>query len=234
MKHLEIFQLLKSKSDLDRLSWIKDKLTDLSIPFEDFNFTYAPSIGKKQFTNIYLPGSSSKMVIAHYDTVIPEFSANDNTASVINSIILKLRYPELNVAILDGEEPPCLGVGSNKLCEHLKNEEFFPLVDEILNLELTGVGRNVCLGARQQGSLKPKIGKFHSFNVPFSDSDILDRNNFVNNVVMFLLPDDSRGEPNLEYVYYCHTHKDNPSIIRLDDMEWFTDEYLSDFFKGWL
>lgn len=234
MKHNQIFEMLKCKNDLERLAWIENKLGELVIPYEKSSFTNNASRGKKEFNNLYLPGSSDKMIIAHYDTVRPEFSANDNTASVINAIILKLKFPEINLAILDGEEPPYFGIGSDQLCDHLRQGKHFTLISEILNLELTGVGRNVCVGNKQRGSLKSKLKNINFLNVPFSDSDILDKNNFINNVVMFLLPDNSEKLLDASYIYYCHTPKDNPSIIKIEDMEWFTDVYLNSFINTWL
>jgi hypothetical protein len=233
LKHEDIFELLKCRDDVERLSWIESLLKSLAIEYVRDNFPEVSMRGKTSFSNLYLPGTSNRMIIAHYDTVRPEFCANDNTASVINALILKQRNPQLNVAILDGEEAPYLGIGSRRLSKFIKSD-YFPEVKEILNLELTGVGRNICIGQRQKGNLKTRFKNYHEINVPFSDSDMLDREGIIDNVVMFLLPDNEEGKPDHKYIYYCHTPNDHPGIIKVNDMKWFTDEYLEKFLITWL
>ena len=89
------------------------------------------------FYNIILSGNSDKFVVAHHDIVNPNSdNANDNSCSVINALAIKKLRPEVNVVILDGEEPG--GIGSTRLAERIKNGDF--RCRWVLNLELTGKG----------------------------------------------------------------------------------------------
>lgn len=83
--------------------------------------------------NLILKGSSSKMVVAHHDIVNPDIdNANDNSASIINAIMIKKLMPEINVVLLDGEEMG--GVGSQRVSEQIKSGQFGS-IDWVLNLE---------------------------------------------------------------------------------------------------
>ena len=78
------------------------------------------------------------MVVAHHDIANPSIdNANDNSASCINAIALKLLVPELNVVLLDGEEHG--GIGSQRLSEKINSGDFGS-IEWVLNLELTGKG----------------------------------------------------------------------------------------------
>jgi hypothetical protein len=228
IQHNEIFDFLKSKNDEERYNWIVNKLTELNIPFD--TSTFQGEKYDRTFTNIYLRGSSDKWIMAHYDTVRPEFSANDNSASVINAIRIKTLVPEINVAIVDGEEPPYMGLGSTQFAKEVGMGII--KCKWVLNLELTGVGDQICLGQRQQGELKSLFHNyrdgFEEIYVPFSDSDILDKYK-IPNVVLFTLPKDESGQSIHEYIWYCHTKKDHPGILTTDTMEWLTDNYLKEF-----
>jgi len=228
--HQEIYNLLKCTDDNKRLEWLKTKLNDLEIPYVVDTFYSNKYL--RFFNNIISTGDSDKWVIAHFDTVRPEFCANDNTASVINLIRLKALFPSLNVALLDGEEPPYLGIGSNRLSTQIVNNVY--QAKWILNLELTGVGYNICLGQRQQGILKDLFSNFRSgfeeIFVPFSDSDILDKYK-IPNVVLFTLPSNPDGSSDHKFIWYCHSSKDHPGIITPETMLYLTDDYLKEFFE---
>ena len=63
--------------------------------------------------NIIMKGDSNRMVVAHHDINNPNIdNANDNSASVINAIMIKKLMPSINVVLLDGEE--CGGIGSQR------------------------------------------------------------------------------------------------------------------------
>ncbi len=163
------------------------------------------------FYNIYLLGSSSIWVCAHYDTV-NDFNANDNTSSVINCLLLKQKRPDLNIAILDGEEPPIFGAGSRRLSSLVNNGE--RKCSFILNLELTGYGAQIRSGARQDTSfgkrLVDELGAIQE-DFPFSDTDIFEENGIESEVI--ILSDD------IENVYHCHKPGDKYSLIKPEDME---------------
>lgn len=73
--------------------------------------------------NIVMRGTSNRMVVAHHDIVNPDIdNANDNSASVINAIMIKKLMPEMNVVLLDGEEVG--GLGAHR-CSELINDGFF-------------------------------------------------------------------------------------------------------------
>jgi hypothetical protein len=162
---------------------------------------------KKEFCNIYILGSSSKWVCAHYDT-INDFNANDNTASVVNCLLLKQKRPSLNVAILDGEEPPVFGAGSRRLASLFHGE-----CDFILNLELTGYGKQIRIGDHNTSLGKRLVKELGATQeqFPFSDTDIFMDNNVMSEVL--ILSDD------LENVHNCHNSKDRYDLIKTEDME---------------
>ena len=88
--------------------------------------------------NLILKGDSNRMVVAHHDISNPHIdNANDNSASVINAIMIKKLMPHINVVLLDGEE--CGGLGSQRVSEQI-NDGYFNTIDWVLNLELTGKG----------------------------------------------------------------------------------------------
>jgi hypothetical protein len=101
--------------------------------------------GGCHYHNIVLRGNSARMVIAHHDIVnIESENANDNSASVINAILLKKLVPEVHVVITDGEEVGF--AGSSRLAGQIKNGSFGS-IEWVLNLELSGRGgRNFMIG----------------------------------------------------------------------------------------
>ena len=73
--------------------------------------------------NLILKGDSDRMIVAHHDIVNPNIdNANDNSASVINAIMIKKLMPHINVVLLDGEEYG--GLGSQRVSEQI-NEGYF-------------------------------------------------------------------------------------------------------------
>ena len=75
------------------------------------------------------------MVVAHHDIVNPGIdNANDNSASVINAIMVKKLMPNIHVVILDGEEVG--GLGSQRVSEQI-NDGYYGDIEWVLNFELT-------------------------------------------------------------------------------------------------
>jgi len=96
----------------------------------------------KTYFNIYIKGSSDKMIMAHHDVMnVKSDNCNDNSASVINAIACKTLMPELNVAITDGEETG--GIGASRAAEKI-NEGVFGNIEFVLNFELTALGGTEC------------------------------------------------------------------------------------------
>jgi len=186
--------------------------------------------------NIVLRGTSSRIVTAHHDIVNPKIdNANDNSASVINAIALKLACPEITVVLLDGEEVG--GLGSDTLAKEIKTGAFGE-VDWILNLELTGRGGETFFIGDYPGKLSDHIrGIFDCpiVSTPFNDSTVF-RKHGIDSVVINPLPilengltsQVKWGDHYLDYsmLYNCHSDRDTLSTIRIEDMQCFVEKVL--------
>ena len=116
--------------------------------------------------NIILKGESDRMVVAHHDIVNPNIdNANDNSASVINAIMIKKLMPHINVVLLDGEE--CGGLGSQRTSEQI-NDGYFGQIDWVLNLELTGKGGKYFFIGNYPGKLSDHIKSI--FDCPITNT----------------------------------------------------------------
>ena len=167
------------------------------------------------------------MVTAHHDIVNPESdNANDNSCSVINSIALKKLLPELNVAIIDGEEVG--GVGSTYLARQI-NEGFYHQIDWVLNLELTGRGGKTFLIDSSIGPLHDRvISMFPNCTVmpvPFNDSEIF-RDNGIDSIVINPLPLLEDGSLDTSVLHLCHSIEDSVDKISISDMKEFVEDVL--------
>jgi len=155
-----------------RVKFIINLLEKLNLDYEIDSFMYS---NKTKLHNIYLKGSSDKWVMAHHDVCNHTIdNANDNSASVINAIGLKTIRPDINIALVDGEEPPLMGAGSkhfaNRILENKLNVKW------VLNLELTGAGgENFFIGNYNTPLTKSIENKFGCavMNVPFNDATVL-------------------------------------------------------------
>lgn len=185
--------------------------------------------------NIVLRGTGSRIVTAHHDIVNPSIdNANDNSASVINAIALKILCPEITVVLLDGEEVG--GLGSTHLSNQI-NSGNYGEVEWILNLELTGAGGSTFFIGDYPGKLSDHIrGIFDCpiISTPFNDSVIF-RDHGIDSVVINPLPiltDGTShvkwGEDYLDYslLYNCHSSRDTLATISTKDMQTFVEEVL--------
>lgn len=185
--------------------------------------------------NIVLRGSCDKIVTAHHDIVNPNIdNANDNSASVINAIALKILCPEITVVLLDGEEVG--GIGSEYLAKQINAGDFGEIL-WVLNLELTGRGGDKFFIGDYPGNLSDHIrGIFNCpiVRTPFNDSVIF-RKHGIDSVVINPLPvltegvsDVIWGEDYLDFsmVYNCHTHRDTLDTINTGDMQIFVEQIL--------
>lgn len=218
-----------------RINFLLSLLDRESIPYEIDKFEAKKTFG----FNIILRGQSNKMVIAHHDIVNPDIdNANDNSASVINAIVLKKLRPELNVVLLDGEE--CGGLGSTRLANCINRGDFGNIC-WVLNLELTGRGGKYFFIGDYPGNLTNHIKSIFDppiITTPFNDSVILNRMG-IDSVVINPLPPIIDGPINESFpkwkndlyldfrlLYNCHSKRDTIDTISIDDMKEFVEEVL--------
>ena len=177
------------------------------------------------------------MVVAHHDVNNHETdNANDNSASVINAIMIKKLLPEINVILLDGEEFG--GIGSQRLSDMI-NDNIFGDIKWVLNLELTGRGGKYFFIGDYPGHLTNHIKSLFNCPIvqtPFNDSVIF-RKNGIDSVVINPLPILKNGKKsNVQWdentyldfsiLYNCHTIYDTIDTIDTDDMRDFV-EYVA-------
>ena len=178
--------------------------------------------------NIVLTGESDRWVTCHHDIVNPHSdNAQDNSCSIINAIALKQLVPNINIAILDGEEFG--GIGSQYLSYRMKRGDY-GVVDWILNLELTGLGGKdflIC-NSNLEGKLSNRIKEMFKcdvMRVPFNDSVIFRENGF-DSLVINPLPRKDDGTLDTGPLWLCHSIKDSVDKISIEDMKEFTEEVL--------
>lgn len=176
--------------------------------------------------NIILNGDSDKMVVAHHDVNNHKTdNANDNSASVINAIMVKKLLPNINVVLLDGEEFG--GIGSQHLSQQI-NENKFGNIEWVLNLELSGIGGKSFFIGNYPGQLTNHIKSLFDCPItrtPFNDSVIF-RKNGIDSCVINPLPILDNGELDYSLLYNCHSKRDTIDTIDVDDMKEFVEEIL--------
>jgi hypothetical protein len=171
-----------------RVKFILTLLEKMGIKYEVD--TFPDRSGRNSLHNIYLRGTSNKWVMAHHDVCNHTTdNANDNSASVINAIGLKSIRPDINIALVDAEEPPLGGQGSFHFGERV-NENTLD-VEWVLNLELTGSGGTNFFIGDYGTDLTNKIqAKFNCplFHPPFNDATILIGEHNINAALINPLP----------------------------------------------
>lgn len=186
--------------------------------------------------NIILKGTSNRMVIAHHDVANPKIdNANDNSASVINAIMIKKLRPDINVVINDGEEVG--GLGSQRISNRIKAGDFGK-IDWVLNLELTGSGGKYFFIGDYPGKLTNHIKSLFDcpiVSTPYNDTVTIRKNN-IDSVVINSLPILSEGKKsNIKYdnnyldysmLFNCHSNRDSIDTINPKDMKEFTEEVI--------
>ncbi len=214
-----------------RINFIKELLKSENINYQIDIFPVSNTSGY----NIILKGDSNKIVVAHHDISNPNIdNANDNSASVINAIMIKKLMPQITVALLDGEE--CGGFGSKRLSEQINSGDFGK-IEWVLNLELTGKGGKHFFIGNYPGKLHEHIKSLFDcpvVNTPFNDSVIF-RKNGIDSVVINPLPPVNKvtdvkwdNDTYLDYdmLFNCHNSKDTIETIDIDDMKIFTEEVV--------
>jgi len=187
--------------------------------------------------NLILKGDSDRMVVAHHDIVNPNIdNANDNSASVINAIMIKKIMPNINVVLLDGEE--CGGLGSQRVSDQI-NEGYFGNIDWVLNLELTGKGGKYFFIGNYPGKLSNHIKSIFDCpitNTPYNDS-VTFRRNGIDSVVINPIPPLNEGKTScvkwndntyldFSMLYNCHSSKDTIDTIDINDMKDFVEDVV--------
>jgi len=220
----------------NRVIYLLNLLKSESIPYE---LDISP-IGKTSAYNIILKGTSNKMVVAHHDIVNPSTdNANDNSASVINAIMIKKLMPEMNVVLLDGEEYG--GIGSQRVSQQIK-DGFFGDIKCVLNLELSGKGGKYFFIGDYPGPLTNHIKSLFDcpvFRTPFNDSVVF-RRNAIDSCVINPLPTTNK-KTSIKYsdgiylehnlLFNCHSNKDTIDTIDPNDMKEFVEEVVLKILK---
>ena len=202
----------------------------------DFELDIYQSRGNTCF-NLILKGDSDRMVVAHHDIVNPNIdNANDNSASVINAIMIKKLMPHINVVLLDGEE--CGGLGSQRVSDQI-NDGYFGDIDWVLNLELTGKGGKYFFIGNYPGKLSDHIKSIFDCpitNTPYNDS-VTFRKNGIDSVVINPIPPLNEGKTSsvkwdddtyldFSMLYNCHSSKDTIDTIDILDMKEFVEDVV--------
>jgi len=227
-----------------RVKFLMDLLDSEGIDYELDKFTpYGGRRGKfsdeVELTcyNLILKGSSNRMVVAHHDIVNPNIdNANDNSASVINAIMIKKLMPNMNVIILDGEEVG--GLGSQRVSDQI-NEGYYGDIEWILNLELTGKGGKYFFIGNYPGPLHDRIKDMFNCPVvqtPYNDSVTFRKNGIDSCVINPLPPVDSGLQSHVKWdddtflnfslLFNCHSEKDTVSTIDPLDMKEFVEDVV--------
>lgn len=215
-----------------RVQFLMDLLDSLAIDFELDKFT----IRETTCYNLILRGGSDKMIVAHHDVNNPNIdNANDNSCSVINAIAVKIRRPDVNVVLLDGEEFG--GLGAQRVSNQIKKGEF-GAISWVLNLELSGKGGRKFFIGNYPGPLSERIVELFNcpiVNTPFNDSVIF-RKSGIDSVVINPLPALPAGKKSEiffegEYLdasllFRCHKPSDSVDKIDTGDMEEFVEEVV--------
>lgn len=217
-----------------RVEFLMRLLDDNNIKYELDEFIVKKGDRVINGYNIVMKGTSDKMVVAHHDIVNPSIdNANDNSASVINCIALKKLRPDLNIALLDGEEVG--GLGSSRLAEQIKNGDFGN-IKWVLNFELTGKGGENFFIGEYPGPLYNHIKSIFdcpSLRTPFNDSEIF-RGAGIDSVVINPLPITDDESPlvykdnylDIKMLYNCHSSRDTVDTIDPKDMKDFIEKVV--------
>lgn len=213
-----------------RVEWICELLKSLNLDYQLDTFQIDnQTLG----FNIILPGTSEIAVTAHHDIVNPlSDNANDNSASIINAIAIKLAEPSTTVILLDAEEIG--GLGARAIALKINNDELGP-IEMILNLELTGAGGAKFFIDNHPGRLSDHIQALFNcptIATPFNDAVIFRRHG-IDSVVINPLPVLESGQSsvkwNQEYLdssllYNCHTLADSIETINPIEMQQFVEQ----------
>jgi hypothetical protein len=259
----KIYEYCRTRSGNARKNGFEDppRVKKIIEILDSFGISFSQDVFVDQFQpdymmhNLYLKGNSSLLFTAHHDITGLSEGANDNSASVINLIALKILRPEANIALIDGEEIG--GKGSAELSESINY--VFPNVKSILNLELTGLGGKYFFLEKdgQETNIARLIRSMPEFSgqypvpvveVPFNDAVIF-RENKLDAVTINALPV-LQGQRRYQYprstvqfsdgaildksiLGRCNGKDDTIDTIDVEDMKAFTEQVLIPVFDSW-
>ena len=215
-----------------RVQFLMNLLDNEGISYELDKFTTDKVTGY----NIIMKGDLDRMVVAHHDINNPNIdNANDNSASVINAIMIKKLMPSINVVLLDGEE--CGGIGSQR-CSEMINDDYFGKIDWVLNLELSGKGGKHFFIGDYPGTLTNHIKSIFDCPItrtPYNDS-VTFRRNGIDSCVINPLPPLNEGTSQVKWnentyldysmLFNCHSKKDSIDTIDINDMKEFVEDVV--------
>ena len=215
-----------------RVHFLMNLLDNEGISYELDKFTTDKVTGY----NIIMKGDLDRMVVAHHDINNPNIdNANDNSASVINAIMIKKLMPSINVVLLDGEE--CGGIGSQR-CSEMINDDYFGKIDWVLNLELSGKGGKHFFIGDYPGTLTNHIKSIFDCPItrtPYNDS-VTFRRNGIDSCVINPLPPLNEGTSQVKWnentyldysmLFNCHSKKDSIDTIDINDMKEFVEDVV--------
>lgn len=210
-------------------------------------------IGGMYFHNIVVPvitGKDAKTIFltAHHDVInINSENVNDNTASIVNLLVLmqmlKENEQDINrnvyIAFPDCEEYG--GEGAKIISKRILDGKYGS-VDYVINLELTAHGKNVWLERvpyrfYRENYLVHKLmnflgdGNWRSTPIPFADSFVFQRDE-IDSVTIGTLPHILNNESlGYDYSVWNICHQDNDNKYNLEDMQNFTN-FLFNFIKS--
>lgn len=220
----------------NRLKYIINLLGELNIEYEVTTWDDS-CVGDDYwdycFHNLIIKGTSSRYFTAHYDIRNPNSqNANDNSASIISLIALKMLNPDVNIAFLDAEESPWMGEGAKWHRQWLRstlnsiNGKEFRDIEFILNLEMIGLGGKNAVISDYNNNLSEAIKKnFNPIVMSLPPNDAWFFKNRFDTVCMSTYPI-INGEPNFDHFKKAHTMGDNLDSISIPDMIEFVYEIL--------
>ena len=226
------------ESPTPRVKFLMNLLNSENITYELDKFFTEKVTGY----NIILKGTSNRMVVAHHDVNNHKIdNANDNSCSVINAIMTKINSPSTTVILLDGEEPPMMGVGSQRASDKMNAGEYGN-IEWVLNLELSGKGGKHFFIGSYKNKLSDHIKSLFNCPIvktPFNDAEIFVKNGIASTVINPLPPIVGRrtgrfndvisadGTPlDFSILYKCHSMEDNVASIDPIDMQEFVEEIV--------
>jgi len=254
-QHLEKFCKIKSTSSYHaseiaitpRVTYLIEQLYLMEVNYKIDEFEIPNSTKGEKFVNLYVMFPSKNkdakniIFVAHHDVANPNSeNCQDNSASVCNLLELcsTLKDKELQnniiVCFTDGEEIVNANkCGAGRISRSIREgaKPFQNGVDYNINLELTGLGRNIWadrLNIEQSNSydyLISKIDNVKEVRTPASDS-VMFRANGFDSICIGCLDDENIKRDYPKTWMLCHSEQDTIDKISESDMNYFVHEIL--------
>lgn len=190
------------------------------------------------FYNIVVPVITGKdsdtiFLTAHHDVInINSQNVNDNTASIVNLLVLMQMLKENekdinhNIIICYPDVEEYGGEGAKIIAQRINNGNYGN-VKCVLNLELTAHGKNIWIergrNSYLRNELKNFLGKenYEETNIPFADSFVFQWAG-IDSATIGTLPVNPITNK-YDYSVWNICHKDNDDTYNLEDMQNFTN-----------